>query len=151
MPLRDLFAFRRVLSELFGSGLHVRPPSHRCGRRNAKRFTDPVMGVTASPMIQPISERFRTRKDFRSLRGDDVALRPQLKATPEMACVAPGLRERRHRSLAHRLVALRRVAYLAVVAAGPHPATEASYGRRSVAEDAESVPSLHQPPTAWPI
>src|SRR5262245_27081467 len=83
MPLRDLLAFRRVLSELFGSGLHVRPPSHRCGRRNAKRFTDHVMGVTASLMIQPISERFRTRKGFRSLRGDDVALRPRRKATPE--------------------------------------------------------------------
>src|SRR5262245_55493968 len=65
MPLRDLFAFRRVVTELFGSGLDVRPPSHRCGRRNAKRFIDPVMGVTASPMIQPISERFRTRKGFR--------------------------------------------------------------------------------------
>src|SRR5262245_52907062 len=65
MPLRDLFAFRRVLSELFGSGLHVRPPSHRCGRRNAEKFTSPVTGVTASPMIQPISERFRTRKGSR--------------------------------------------------------------------------------------
>src|SRR5262245_2186160 len=84
MPLRDLFAFRRVLSELFGSGLHVRPPSHRCGRRNAEKFTSPVTGVTASPMIQPISERFRTRKGSRSLRrGDDVALRPRRKATPE--------------------------------------------------------------------
>jgi hypothetical protein len=31
----------------------------RCGRRNAKKFTTPVMGVTARPMIQPISERFR--------------------------------------------------------------------------------------------
>src|SRR5215470_2837308 len=121
MPLRYLFAFRRVLSELFGSGLHVRPPSHRCGRRNAKRFTDPVMGVTASPMIQPISERFRTRKGFRSLCGDDVALRPRHKATLEWRASPPGLRERRHRSLACRLVAVSGAADLPAVAARPHP------------------------------
>src|SRR5262245_62212874 len=65
VPLRDLLAFRHVFTELFGSGLHVRPPSNRCGRRNAKKFTTRVMRVTARPTIQPISERFRTRKGFR--------------------------------------------------------------------------------------
>ena len=60
MSLRDLRPFRRVVTELFGSGLHVLPPSDRPRRHNAEKFADPVMGVTART-IQPISERFRTR------------------------------------------------------------------------------------------
>src|SRR5262245_47792586 len=31
VPLRKVFAFRRVGAELFGSRLHVKPPSHRSG------------------------------------------------------------------------------------------------------------------------
>src|SRR5215475_5566883 len=61
--LRKVFAFRRVGTELFGSRLHVKPPSHRsvywrC-EGEAEGLANPVMGVTARPTIQPISERFR--------------------------------------------------------------------------------------------
>src|SRR5215510_13522178 len=72
MPLCDFFAFRRMGTELFGSRLHGHPPSAsdrsasaeaisplRCGRHNAEKFTNPVIGVTARPILQPISERFR--------------------------------------------------------------------------------------------
>src|SRR5262245_39021435 len=114
----------------------------RCGRRNAKRFTDPVMGVTASPMIQPISERFRTRKGFRSLRGDDVALRPRRKATPEWRASPPGLRERRHRSLARWLVAVRcALDAVGTVTARPHP--RGGFGNvRFVTPECETRPYL---------
>jgi hypothetical protein len=56
MSLRDLRAFRRVVTELFGSGLHVTPSIGLTWRRNAEQFTCPVMRVTARPMIQRISD-----------------------------------------------------------------------------------------------
>src|SRR5262245_32129657 len=72
MPLCDFIAFRHMGTELFGSRLHGHPPSAsdrsasadaksplRCGRHNAEKFTNPVIGVTARPILQPISERFR--------------------------------------------------------------------------------------------
>ena len=59
MLFPDFCAFRSAVMELLGSALHVNLHRIACGCCSAKKFTNPVMEVTACCVIQPISERFR--------------------------------------------------------------------------------------------